>query len=119
MKAKLEELARQREESKNIQELEQSDLLQAIRKREKDDLAKQLQNLFQKLVIANEVCGMVGKYHYMYEPFIDIETHGGEQKSVLRVKAFPDRNNRDVSNVWSLEDFDLIYENVMGYWDEY
>ena len=38
---------------------------------------------------------------------------------MLRVKAFPDRNNKDVFNVWNLDDFDLIYDNVLGYWDEY
>ena len=62
---------------------------------------------------------MIGKYNYQYQPFIDIETDGKEQRSVLRVKAFPDRNNKDVCNVWNLDDFDLIYDNVLAYWDEY
>ena len=62
---------------------------------------------------------MIGKYNYEYEPFIDIETVGKEQRSVLRVKAYPDRNNKDVFNVWNLDDFDLIYDNVLAYWDEY
>lgn len=38
---------------------------------------------------------------------------------MLRVKAFPDRNNKDIFNVWNLDDFDLIYDNVLAYWDEY
>lgn len=119
LKSELDELARKKEESKHIQELEQTDLLDAIRKKEREDLAKRLQDLFQKLIIANEVCGMIGKYNYEYEPFIDIETVGKEQRSVLRVKAYPDRNNKDVFNVWNLDDFDLIYDNVLAYWDEY
>ena len=62
---------------------------------------------------------MVGKYHYNYEPFIDIEMMGNEHRSVLKVKAVPDRSNPAVYNVWSVEDFDTIYENVMEYWGDY
>ena len=37
---------------------------------------------------------MIGKYNYLYEPYIDIVSDGNEQKSVLCVKAFPERQNK-------------------------
>ena len=52
--------------------LQNEDLLEALRIKERFETEKQLKDMLQKVNLINEACQLMGKYSYMYEPKIEI-----------------------------------------------
>ncbi len=85
------ELEARRKENEDIMRLQNEDLLAALRGKERSELEKQLRDMLVKVNLMNEVCQLMGKYSYRYEPRIDISIgENGEQQLKVVCRAYPD-----------------------------
>ena len=114
LEQEMEELESKRAENARIMELQNEDLLSALRVKEREELEKQLRDMLVKINLMNEVCQLMGKYNYRYEPHIAISiSESGEQQAKAVCRAIPDAGNREVYNSFDYGELVTLYYNVM------
>jgi len=85
----------------------------------KKKLEEDLVRMTTKINEVNEICSMLGRYTYMYEPVIVSEVNAeGRQVPRVSCKAFPDRE-RDFHNVLKEDEFEDCYFRIKEKWEEF
>ena len=97
------------------------------RKQQQDELAilmwkqleEQLVHMITKINEMHEICVNLGRYTYMYEPFIDIEvSQDGKQIPKLCCKAYPDWA-KDFHNMLTYDQFEDTYFMMKEKWNNF
>ncbi len=97
------------------------------RKQQQDELAilmrkqleEQLVHMITRINEMHEICINLGRYTYMYEPFIDIEvTTDGKQIPKLCCKAYPDRGKEFFNNL-TQDQFEDVYFMMQEKWNDF
>ena len=97
------------------------------RKQQQDELAilmrkqleEQLVHMITRINEMHEICINLGRYTYMYEPFIDIEvTTDGKQIPKLCCKAYPDRG-KEFFNTLTQDQFEDVYFMMQEKWNDF
>ena len=116
IKAKEESIQKQvDEEAKKQKKLKEQE---EFKLKNQKELEEKLAQVIPKINEVNEVCLQLGRLNYLYSPTIVTEVHGGQMKSKVCIKIFPDHaqsifNQVDMSEF--MDKYYLIQEKFQNY----